>query len=89
MEKEPIRHKSVENAKQYCISKIIGRLNTKKEMSLVGRTSGINIIRTVQQQVLDQYESNSKVLQERKPSLVKDDSSHNSKSSLIYRMQKF
>ena len=29
------RHRSVENVKQYCINKMIGRLNTKQELALV------------------------------------------------------
>ena len=34
-----VRHRSVENARQYCISKIIGRLDTKREFSLMSKLS--------------------------------------------------
>lgn len=35
----PVRHKSVDNAKTYAIYKIIGRLNTKRELERVAATS--------------------------------------------------
>ena len=38
-QRELQRNKSVDNAKQYCISKIIGRLDTKRELERVSRYS--------------------------------------------------
>jgi len=80
---EYVRHKSVDNAKQYAINKIIGKLNTKRELERVGTTK--ISMKAAQKQLTVRYKEEA----EKRRSNIRVNMSHDeSKSSFTQRFEK-
>lgn len=79
------RHKSVDNAKQYAISKITGKLNTKRELERVANSQ--IAARAAQQQLKVLYKEEAAKMRNAFP--VKSVAHDESKSSFIKRFEKY